>query len=690
MLNFLRRKDREAERFADAMMARVESGVGSEAKTYASLWQRGLEHLLNADQVTSPVEQVGAVYVSVRTIATSATSHEWGLFDGDDEIDSEPLRDVLEMPSEHVIGTELLERTFMALETTGDCFWMPDDPSREGMDRSPLVRGFRALTGDQVEPIRAGVGAPVEGWRIDGKIVVAPEELVHFSYPHPKDPVMGLAPLRAARLGYSIQWKSSRWQEMFFEKGGVPPFWLKMPENLGALTPEERDRIRETFKKQYLGLRNAGEVPILMRGATLESLSVSQRDAEWIATQKLTTMDILSVFGVPPAIAGYFEDANRSNAREQKEFFWLRLLPPKLKMTQAVINNAVIPLVLGRDSRAQFKWKLREKQAEVLPEMVKEAIDSAKVLYEIGYPPSVATTAVGLEMPTETPDGEAIPGIHSPKPAGAPMMPPPIGDDSEPEEEADDTEPRSFPSAAKVMRDVMRRAYHKKQETLERKFAGEYGKFLKWLKDAALDSVSSTRDAGDPFPGDAEVGSRAAGQVENVVKESVEVGALTLATEINRDPVFDFLDPKVTAHVQARRIRIVGASTRFAQFLRDTIAEGVEAGETEEQLKRRVLDAFDGDRSNARTIARTESGSGFMAGRLIEMDSAGIEQHEWLTAQDERVRDSHRALDGEVRAVGEAFSNGLRNPSEDGGPAGEVINCRCVTLPIIPEDEDDA
>ena len=83
-------------------------------------------------------------------------------------------------------------------------------------------------------------------------------------------------------------------------------------------------------------------------------------------------------------------------------------------------------------------------------------------------------------------------------------------------------------------------------------------------------------------------------------------------------------------------------------------------------------------------ISRTEIGSAFSSGREVSMKQNGVTEHEWLTARDQNVRQSHQ-IDGEVRPIGVSFSNGLTRPLQTGAPAGEVINCRCATLPVIEE-----
>lgn len=55
---------------------------------------------------------------------------------------------------------------------------------------------------------------------------------------------------------------------------------------------------------------------------------------------------------------------------------------------------------------------------------------------------------------------------------------------------------------------------------------------------------------------------------------------------------------------------------------------------------------------------------------------------EWVTARDERVRSSHRAVHGQVRADGEPFlsgaGNSLRFPGDPSAPMSERIRCRCL------------
>lgn len=62
----------------------------------------------------------------------------------------------------------------------------------------------------------------------------------------------------------------------------------------------------------------------------------------------------------------------------------------------------------------------------------------------------------------------------------------------------------------------------------------------------------------------------------------------------------------------------------------------------------------------------------------IQLDSV---LRQWVTSQDDKVRTSHRSLNGQVRPLNEAFRSGagnqLRFPGDPRAPARDTINCRC-------------
>ena len=85
-------------------------------------------------------------------------------------------------------------------------------------------------------------------------------------------------------------------------------------------------------------------------------------------------------------------------------------------------------------------------------------------------------------------------------------------------------------------------------------------------------------------------------------------------------------------------------------------------------------------------MARTEATHANNEGTLEGYRQSDVANgKEWIATLDDRTRESHVDLNGEIVGVDEEFSNGLDYPGAD-GPAEEVINCRCVLGPAFIEE----
>jgi SPP1 gp7 family putative phage head morphogenesis protein len=151
---------------------------------------------------------------------------------------------------------------------------------------------------------------------------------------------------------------------------------------------------------------------------------------------------------------------------------------------------------------------------------------------------------------------------------------------------------------------------------------------------------------------------------------------------------FDVLNPLVG---QAVAERVAFFSRRIneetAKALTSQIRQGLELGESIAQIADRIEEVYDqalGYRSLR--IARTEALSASNKGALLSYEAGGATEKRWVTAGDEHVRETHRRANGQVRGVHQKFEVGsaqLEHPGDPGGPAEEIINCRCTTEPIV-------
>jgi uncharacterized protein with gpF-like domain len=94
-------------------------------------------------------------------------------------------------------------------------------------------------------------------------------------------------------------------------------------------------------------------------------------------------------------------------------------------------------------------------------------------------------------------------------------------------------------------------------------------------------------------------------------------------------------------------------------------------------------------RYRADTIARTETHGAANFGSNEAAKLTGLPlRREWLSAEDERTRETHKEADGQIVGQDEAFSVGGESLMYPGDPAGspeETVNCRC-TLGYIVDD----
>jgi len=154
--------------------------------------------------------------------------------------------------------------------------------------------------------------------------------------------------------------------------------------------------------------------------------------------------------------------------------------------------------------------------------------------------------------------------------------------------------------------------------------------------------------------------------------------------------------------LRARKIRGVvdQVTTATHQALVETLADGLEKGQSVQQLAERVrhLDRAFGS-ARAERIARTEVITASRAGAYYLGADAGCSEHEWRSRKDSRVRAWHLAASGQRVPYDEPFtvdnakgtSEKLLYPGDTslGASASNVILCRCSDRKIKPGVTDD-
>ena len=117
---------------------------------------------------------------------------------------------------------------------------------------------------------------------------------------------------------------------------------------------------------------------------------------------------------------------------------------------------------------------------------------------------------------------------------------------------------------------------------------------------------------------------------------------------------------------------------RHYPTLETGLLNAYQQGSTISDIESYIDDRFATMETNANTVARTETGKIYSEVTEYRQRELGVEKYQWLTAGDERVRDSHAALDGQIFSWDDppTVEGRKLNPGED-------FNCRCIALPVF-------
>lgn len=134
--------------------------------------------------------------------------------------------------------------------------------------------------------------------------------------------------------------------------------------------------------------------------------------------------------------------------------------------------------------------------------------------------------------------------------------------------------------------------------------------------------------------------------------------------------------------------------TEVTETTRRQIVNAVDRGYRDGLGQRGVADAIldlvpSLSATRANVIARTEThGAANYGSQEAAKQTSLPMQKEWLAADDERTRETHRKADGSTVGMNDTFRVGdsdLQFPGDPSGAAEEVINCRCTLAYVIDD-----
>ena len=125
--------------------------------------------------------------------------------------------------------------------------------------------------------------------------------------------------------------------------------------------------------------------------------------------------------------------------------------------------------------------------------------------------------------------------------------------------------------------------------------------------------------------------------------------------------------------------------------VQSVFTQSIIKGESIPEISKSLRQVTDANRAQATRTARTCMTAvqndaridGYTRARELGIDV----KKGWLATLDNRTRQSHRHIDGEIVELEEEFSNGCQYPGDSRGKPEEIYNCRCTLVPKIGNEK---
>lgn len=175
-----------------------------------------------------------------------------------------------------------------------------------------------------------------------------------------------------------------------------------------------------------------------------------------------------------------------------------------------------------------------------------------------------------------------------------------------------------------------------------------------------------------------------AGLLTTAVQTGTSTGAAMLAAAASNPELIDAFRVRPDREIELARHAAKRLETywgkeqrRFADEVQSALLEGLERGQSPQQMAARLRERVSVSKSRALLISRNELGSAMASGSRAAQEDAGVKEFIWRCASDSRVRPEHQARNGKKYR--------WDNPP-NGEIPGSAINCRCVALAVLPSN----
>ena len=205
---------------------------------------------------------------------------------------------------------------------------------------------------------------------------LAPEDVLHLKFHNPNDPVAGLAPSKAGRLPILEFYKSSRYNQAFFDAGAMPGGILSAP---GKVHNDVLEKTRAQWRERHQGYEKAHDIAVLQQGLTYQAVVPSHKDMDFIELRKSDEDAIMRIYGMKKTILSKTENANYAISREERKEWWMGTCLPLMRMIADSLTFGLI-----RDNQ-NLRYEFDTTVIEALHDDTDTAVKTMERLFRMGF-----------------------------------------------------------------------------------------------------------------------------------------------------------------------------------------------------------------------------------------------------------------------------------------------------------------
>jgi len=254
-----------------------------------------------------------------------------------EEVTEHPLLTLLRQVNPQHNAFDLWELTTLYQEVTGSAYWFL---ARDGLG---VPEEIWVLPSQSVTPCRAADRRRVvDAYEYRGGAGAqrfAPDAVIHFRYPDPRDPYLsGLSPLRACYEQVALLSNYAAMKQAIYDNHAVPAAVISSDELIGE---EERDRLEAQWNRKFQR-HGSGRVLVGESGLKVQVLSHSMGDLAALADMRATREDICNAFHVP--LAFLTSETNLANLQAAEHQHLAKAIVPRLRRRDEKLNEQLVPL----------------------------------------------------------------------------------------------------------------------------------------------------------------------------------------------------------------------------------------------------------------------------------------------------------------------------------------------------------